>query len=129
MKIILQFGVIIYSILSPIIPVMVVTGLLILIDTVVGVYRAWKLREPITSRKFGNVISKMLLYQVAIFSGFMIEVYIIDSIIPITRVIAGVITFTELFSILENISKITNTPIVQKIKKILNRKAKENEIF
>jgi len=129
MKTILQFGVIIYSVLIPIIPVMVVTGLLILIDTVVGVYRAWKLGEPITSRKFGNVISKMLLYQVAIFSGFMIEVYIIDSIIPITRVIAGVITFTELFSILENISKITNTPIVQKIKKILNRKAKENEIF
>jgi amino acid transporter len=129
MKNLIQFIVLISSIISPLYPLMIVTGILILTDTAIGVYAAFKAKEAISSRRFGNVISKMVLYQISLISGFLVETYVLDNIIPMTRVIAGVITFTELFSILENVSKITNSPIGEKIKKILNRKAKESDIF
>lgn len=130
MRYLIQFWGLIVVILTPIQEVLFVTMFLIVLDTLIGLYAAYKNNIPITSRKLGNTISKFLLYNLAIISGYLIQQYVIGSdVIPIVKIIAGVITFTEFLSILENIQKVTELKIVKTITGILKRKAKENDML
>jgi hypothetical protein len=65
-----------FAVFAPVVPLLLTIGCLIIIDFIVGVYRAFKMKEIITSRKMGNTISKMLLYQLTILSLFVFETYI-----------------------------------------------------
>jgi hypothetical protein len=67
-------------------------------------------------------ITKMLLYQLAIVSGFLIETYIIDQLIPITKLIATVVAVIEFKSIVESIEAVTGKDLWGKIKTLVGRK-------
>lgn len=117
------------AIFSPVVPLMLTIGFLIGLDFIVGLYRAWKLKEQITSRKMGNTISKMLLYQATILSLYVFEVYILGSTLPVSKIGAGLISVVEIKSIDESVEKMTGTGVWKRIVKIIKRGESETKDF
>jgi len=119
----------------PIVPLIFLVGMFILGDTIVGIWAAIKRSEKITSRKLGNVVPKMLLYQGAIIFGYMMDVwllaeftnYIFSVDMLITKLIAMTLIFIESLSLIENIESITGKNIFQRFKQMITRAAKIKE--
>ena len=58
-----------------------------------------------------RTISKIFIYQLAVVTGFMLETYILDSVLPVAKIVAGVIGMVEFKSILENSNHIVGGDI------------------
>lgn len=117
------------AIFTPVVPTLLTVGFLIILDFIVGIYRAFKLNEAITSRKMGNTISKMLLYQSMILSIFLLETFILADILPLTKIAASLISVVEIKSISESIEKITGVNIWYKMTRMLRRGKSETKDF
>lgn len=96
--------------LVPIQGIMITVGICILADTVMGVWKAKKLKETVTSRKLSQIISKMFLYQATVVLIYAVDKFILNDIIqqfftvPLlaTKLVALTLISIELFSIDEN---------------------------
>lgn len=97
--------------LAPIDAVMATVGFLIFLDLISGVWAARKRNEPVTSAALRRTISKMIIYQLAVISGFFIERYLLQGALPITKVVAGFIGIVEFKSMLENGNTILGTDV------------------
>lgn len=93
----------------------IATGILIIADLLTGVYAAYKTKQPITSAGFRRTITKMLVYNVAIGSGFLVQKYMMGDLVPVSNIISSVIGLTELKSILENADKISGGSVMKMI--------------
>lgn len=120
---------IVLSFLMPIIPLILTVGGAIALDTITGVYRSYKAKEAITSRKLSVIVSKMLLYQLALVLFFVIETYVLQDIIGaftsipliLTKLVTTVLLFIELTSINENYKDISGVNVWDKFKDLLKR--------
>ena len=113
--------IVIVGVLSPVIPLVLTVGFLVVADFIFAIYKAYKLKEPITSRKMGNSVSKMVLYTIAILSVFFLEVYVLDKVLPISKIAAGLISVVEIKSLDESFKKLFNWSLWDKMKAILDR--------
>jgi hypothetical protein len=111
------------SIFLPIRELMLTIGFLVGADMVVGIWKALKTGQKIRSRRMSDTVTKMLLYQLAIVSGFLIEKYIITDILPIAKLIGSVIAIIEFKSIVESIESVTGQNLWTKIKEVIGRKS------
>ena len=107
------------SALAPIHTVMLSVGILILTDLVTGMWAALKRGEKITSAAMRRTVSKIVVYQLAVISGFLLERYLIDGLMPVSKIVAGVIGMVEFKSILENANKIVGGNIFKSVIKML----------
>lgn len=114
-----------FAVFLPIKELMLTIGFLVAADLVVGVWKAIKTGQRIRSRRMSDTITKLLLYQLAIMSGFLIETFIISELIPITKLIATVIAIIEFKSIIESIEAVTGKDLWSKIKAIVGRKSED----
>ncbi len=115
------------AVFTPIKPMLLVVGFLILIDLFTGILRSLKVREKITSTKLRRTIGKMLAYQLAIITGFVLEKYLIDGMVPVAKMVAAVIGITEFKSILENTEAITEKKIFKDIIEKFNGKREKDK--
>ena len=123
---------ILIGLFTPIIGIMSTVGLLILIDTIIGVWKAKKMGEKITSRGFSKIISKMLLYQGTIMTFFLVDKFILGDILHsfftiellLTKAVGLVLASVEIFSIDENYRAVKKYGIWDAAKRLLSR-AKE----
>lgn len=123
----LNFLAIIAAFLAPVKALVIVVGACIVMDTITGMLKARKKKEPITSRKLSVVISKMFLYQGALILFFAIEKYIladfvgyfVDIPLFLTKILAAVLAGIELMSINENYQAISGVSIWGKFKEML----------
>jgi len=97
--------------LLPIKATMMTVGFLIFLDLALGIWAARKRQEKISSAALRRTISKMIIYQLAVISGFLIEQYLLQGSLPIAKVVAGYIGIVELKSVLENSNVILGTDI------------------
>ena len=118
---IVSLVIVVVGILTPVIPLVLTVGFLVAADFIFALYKAYKLNEPITSRKMGNTVSKMVLYTVAILSVFFLEVYVLDKVLPISKIAAGLICLVEFKSLDESFKKLFNWSLWEKMKTILDR--------
>lgn len=95
------------AVLAPIQPLLLAVGFLIAIDFVSGVWRAVKTKEKITSNGFRRTVTKMVAYNMAVISGYVLQKYMLDDVLPVAKLVASVIGITELKSVLENLRLIT----------------------
>ncbi len=117
------------AIILPLKMMMITTGFLIMIDFITGLWSSVKNGEDFSSKKMANTISKSVLYQLAIISGFLIETYVITHLpFSMVELIAGFICLIELRSISENIFKITNVNFFSSILEFLKRNNKLDNI-
>ena len=116
-------------------PISGILGLLfalILADTATGIWKAKHLKQQITSRKLSAVISKLVLYELAVVLFYLIDYYILNDIIltffsvplMLTKILALVLASIEVMSINENFKVVKGIDIWQSMK-LLFARAKE----
>jgi Bacteriophage holin family len=113
------------SVLAPIKPMLITVGILILMDAVTGIYAAYKRKEPISSAAMRRTVSKLLVYQGVVISGFLLELNLLDHLIPVAKLVAGAIGVVEFKSILENSNSIMGVDI---FKSIIDKLGSDNAI-
>lgn len=113
------------AVFLPIKELMLTIGFLVGADLVVGLWKAIKIGQRIRSRRLSDTITKLLLYQLAIMSGFLIETFIISELIPVTKLISTVVAIIEFKSIIESIEAVTGKDLWSKIKTIIGRKSED----
>ena len=111
--------------LAPIKPVMITVGVLILSDLITGVWAAYKRKEPITSAALGRTVSKMVVYQTAVVTGFLLQRYLLGDALPVVNVVGGMIGMVEFKSFMENANVIVDGDIFKQIIKKLGSKNAE----
>ena len=119
---------------APIQQLVMVVGLVILCDTFTGIYKSVKLFgwKSIRSRKLSNIISKMVLYEIAIIVLFPIDKFLLNelllNIVSVqffsTKVTCVLLILVELTSIKENIEEALKIDIWKTLKNFIKR-AKE----
>jgi len=111
----LGLGASILAIFAPIKAIIVVTGVLIVTDLVTGILAARKRGEKISSAGLRRTATKVFVYNIAVISGFLIERYMLEDFISISKITAGIIGVVEFTSILENLNTINGSPIFKQI--------------
>ena len=113
----------------PISGILFLIGFAIVIDTITGIWKSKKLKIPITSRKLSAIISKLMLYEVAVILFYLIDKFILNDIILVffsiplmlTKILALVLVSIETLSISENIKAVKGIDLWQAMKLLFAR--------
>ena len=113
----------------PISGILIMIGVLIIIDTFTGIWKANKLEDKITSRKLSAIISKLALYEITVIMFFLIDRFILNDIIltffsvpfMLTIVVALVLASIEVMSINENYKVVKGIDLWQSMKLLFAR--------
>jgi len=124
-----------FAFFLPISGILLMIGVLIIIDTITGIWKAKKLKEKITSRKLSSIISKLALYEVTVIMFFLIDQFILNDIIltffsvpfMLTKVVALVLASIEVMSINENYKSVKQIDLWGSLKNLLARSAEIKE--
>jgi hypothetical protein len=116
----------------PISGILFLIGFAIVIDTITGIWKAKKLKIKITSRRLSAIISKLMLYEVAVIGFYLIDFWILNDIIlkffsvplMLTKILSLVLVSIEVMSINENYKAVKGIDIWQGMKNLFAR-AKE----
>jgi hypothetical protein len=116
----------------PISGILFLVGFAIFLDTLTGLWKAKKLKIPITSRKLSAVVSKLFLYEIAVIGFYLIDYFILNDIIMkffsvplmLTKILALILVSIECISINENYFAIRQISIWDSMK-LLFARAKE----
>ena len=107
------------AVFAPVVPVLITSIVLILIDLISGIVAAYKRGEKIESAALRRTITKIFVYNSAIITAFLIEKYMLNDSLPITKIVAGIIGVTEGCSVFENLNSIYGMNLFKKILYIL----------
>ena len=128
-KYIIQLLAVVCSFFLPISGILFLIGFAILVDTLTGIWKAKKLKLPITSRKLSAIISKLMLYEVAVIGFYLIDKFILNDIIlqffsvplMLTKILSLVLCSIEVISISENYKAVKGIDIWSAFKNLLQR--------
>lgn len=107
----------------PIKAIIIVAMVLSIVDLITGVLAAIHRGEHITSNGFSRTLVKIMVYEIAIMTGYLVEQYLTGEIVPVVKILGSLIGMTELKSILENLEAITGQKIFQQIVDLLASKS------
>jgi Bacteriophage holin family len=124
------------SFFLPVQGLLIAVGIAIALDTFTGVFKSVKIGgwKTIRSRKLSDVAGKVVLYNTAILSIYVMDFYLLSGFFKnwfsadffFTKIIALVLIIIELTSIKENFEAAYNKDIWKLLKSII-RRAKEIE--
>jgi sugar phosphate permease len=124
-KYLLELLVAITVVLAPIKAVMITVGILVFVDKLFGVWAAKKRGEKFSSARMSHSVTKALVYQSAVITGFLVEKYLMDGALPVCKIIAGLIGSVELKSLLESGQEILGQPVFKAVVSTLKPKVEE----
>lgn len=95
-------------------------GFLIMTDTGLAIWATWKHNgiDSVTSRKMGRIITKLILYPLAIIVAKVAEQYLAPDI-PWLKVTTGIIATVEIKSIFEKMNLLLGFDLWSRLKKAL----------
>jgi hypothetical protein len=125
----LQLLAVVSTFFLPITGILFLIGFAIVIDTITGIWKSKKLNIPITSRKLSAIISKLMLYEIAVILFYLIDRFILNDIILVffsiplmlTKILALVLVSIETLSIGENIKAVKGIDLWQSMKLLFAR--------
>jgi hypothetical protein len=125
----LQLLAVVSTFFLPITGILFLIGFAIVIDTITGVWKAKKLGIPITSRKLSAIISKLMLYEIAVILFYLIDRFILNDIIltffsvplMLTKILSLVLVSIEVISISENYKAVKGIDLWQAMKLLFAR--------
>lgn len=101
--------------LLPVKPLILLVGLFIIADTIMGLTAAIINKQPLLSRKLARLVIKMILYTSVVLLVYGLDMLILSDILGLdsskfitTKIAAGSLCVIEAFSIDEKIRKINN---------------------
>lgn len=125
----LQLLAVVSTFFLPITGILFLIGFAIVIDTITGIWKSKKLGVPITSRKLSAIISKLMLYEIAVILFYLIDRFILNDIIltffsvplMLTKILALVLVSIETISISENYKAVKGIDLWQAMKLLFAR--------
>ena len=125
----LQLLAVVSTFFLPITGILFLIGFAIVIDTITGIWKSKKLNIPITSRKLSAIISKLMLYEVAVILFYLIDRFILNDIILVffsiplmlTKILSLVLVSIEVISISENYKAVKGIDLWQAMKLLFAR--------
>lgn len=136
MKILQYFASSLLSFFLPVQGLLIAVGIAIALDTFTGIFKSVKISgwRSVRSRKLSDVAGKVVLYNSAILSIYVMDFYLLSGFFKnwfsadffFTKIIALVLIVIELTSIKENFEAAYNKDIWKLFKSII-RRAKEIE--
>ena len=125
----LQLLAVISAFFLPITGILFLIGFAIVVDTLTGIWKSKKLKLPITSRKLSAIISKLMLYEVAVIGFYLIDKFILNDILlqffsvplMLTKILSLVLCSIEVISISENYKAVKGIDIWSAFKNLLQR--------
>jgi hypothetical protein len=125
----LQLLAVVSTFFLPISGILFLIGFAIVVDTVTGIWKSKKLGVPITSRKLSAIISKLMLYEVAVILFYLIDRFILNDIIltffsvplMLTKILSLVLVSIEVMSISENYKAVKGIDLWQAMKLLFAR--------
>ena len=128
-KSIVQLLTVVGAFFLPISGILFLIGFAIIVDTLTGIWKAKKLKIAITSRKLSAIISKLMLYEVAVIGFYLIDFWILNDIIikffsvplMLTKILSLVLVSIEVISISENYKAVKGIDIWSAFKNLLRR--------
>ncbi len=108
-------GLSILAVFAPIKAIFLVTGILIFVDLLTGIIAARKRKEKVTSAGLRRTATKIFVYNLAVAVGFLVEKYMLEGFLPVSKIAAGLISVVELTSILENLNTINGHPVFKQL--------------
>ncbi|MXN91306.1 hypothetical protein GR160_08700 [Flavobacterium sp. Sd200] len=129
MKIIQSLFLSVIAFYIPLQGILVAVGAAIALDTCTGIYKSFKTNKPIYSRRFADIILKMLIYELVILMIYTIDYFLLSEFFKLwfsvgyffTKACAMVLIFTEMISIKENIEEAHNINILKQLQNVLKR--------
>lgn len=110
------------ALFAPVMPLLITVGVFIMMDTIVGTYRSYKLKTRIKSNKmWGGLLTKIFITAGSVFSVYLMDKYLIMSGLHLERIVATLICLTELKSISESIEMLYGYNMWNMLKKILKK--------
>lgn len=125
----LQLLAVVSTFFLPISGILFLIGFAIVVDTVTGIWKSKKLGVPITSRKLSAIISKLMLYEIAVILFYLIDRFILNDIIltffsvplMLTKILSLVLVSIEVMSISENYKAVKGIDLWQAMKLLFAR--------
>ena len=120
---------VIVAFLAPIQGVLLAVGAFIILDSLIGVWRAKKVGQKITSRRLSRIIRKMLVYQSTVITFFLLDYFIVNEFVlsffsiefALTKIIAVILIGIEIFSIDESFKAATGNGLFGHFKKLIGK--------
>lgn len=114
---------------APVHGILFAIGIAICMDTITGIYKAKKLKQPVISRKMSDIIAKMITYETCVLLLYLIDYFLLSEFMSLwfstqfffTKLVALVVVGIELTSMKENIEAATHKDIFKWIKSCLQR--------
>lgn len=111
-----SIGLVLVAFFAPIVPLLILIGFAILIDTIFGIIASVKNKKPIVSNKLARILTKSIIYMSLVLLAYGIDYILIGEILLnyfkihllFTKLIGIGIVFVEVFSIDEKIRAFNN---------------------
>lgn len=103
------------AVFAPIEGTIITTLCLVLADCMFGIAAAKKRKEPITSAGLRRTLTKLFVYEAAVLLAYLVEVYLVRGLLPVSKIITSFIGLTELQSIFESLDIINGSPLLASI--------------
>lgn len=111
-------------VLAPVKAALLMTLTLVILDMVTGCLAALKRGESLTSNGFKRTVVKLFVYLSVVILAYLTQQFITGDLMPLEKILAGLIGLTELKSVLENAEEITGIPLLQVLIDKLNQTGK-----
>ena len=123
---------IILSFFLPIVGILILIAASVILDTITGIWKAKKLKQPITSRRLSAIISKILLYEATVMLFYAMDKFLLNDIVMqffsiellTTKILALTMVSIEVISINENYKQVKGIDLWASLKNLFAR-AKE----
>lgn len=133
----IQLMAIVSSFFLPISGILILIGVSVILDTITGIWKSYKLQTKVTSRRLSAIISKVLLYEVTVMLFYLIDYYILNDIVLTffsvslltTKILALVLVSIEVISINENYKAVKNIDLWQSLKNLFARAKEVSQDF
>lgn len=120
----MSVGLSLLAMFAPAKELFIATGFLIAADLITGLMAAHKTGVPITSAGLRRTVSKIVAYNFAVGSSFLVQKYMLNDLMPIANIASSAIGLTELKSIIENTDRMRGTSV---LKEILSKLGSRND--
>lgn len=100
------FSLSVLAVVAPAKSLVIASFAMVLFDCVSGILAARKRGERISSAGLRRTLSKGLVYSTAIYAAYVAEHWLLDGLLPVSKLAAGAIGIVELRSIYENLNTV-----------------------
>lgn len=94
----------------------------VFVDLITGIWKAFKIKDKITSKALRRTIEKLLTYFLVILLAKLFDEHVLQiKVVELHTIVAGIIFLVEFKSVTENMAEITGNKVFTKIYDVVEK--------